>query len=61
LSRRFPRLVVSPITILPTTAHVIIGGGGNLVENYYTRMANFIASLSDDQWLYICPSTALSH
>jgi len=54
---RFGEVEICPLGQTPAHRNVFIGGGGNLVETLYRRVADFLDSLPRDKRLHLFPST----
>jgi exopolysaccharide biosynthesis predicted pyruvyltransferase EpsI len=57
LSGRFAEVEMCPLGRMPAHRHVFVGGGGNLVEPLYRRVADFIDSVPGEKRLHLFPST----
>ena len=61
LSARFEEVEICAPDGTPSHRDVFVGGGGNLVENYYEDIATFLTRLEPGRRLYIFPSTVVGY
>jgi hypothetical protein len=57
LTGRFRKVVVTSWRDEPAAAHVFVAGGGNLIEEFYGDMADFLAGVARTKRLYLFPSS----
>jgi hypothetical protein len=57
LAGRFVEVEICPLGQTPVHRNVFVGGGGNLVEPLYRRVADFIDGVPREKRLHLFPST----